>query len=230
MDHDLLEQATAVSSVSKYTAIKTSDYLQYKGNIKVIYNGLDTHIPVANVKKVKNRVIFTGSLLQKKGIYQLIKAWNIVHEENKESELWIFGKGPIDELKALVSPAAVKSVYFKGHVGREMLFEELCRAGIAVFPSFAESFGLAPLEAMICGCAVIFTQSSCGPEIVQDGVTGLLADPYNINDIASKILLLLNNNTYCGQLALRGQRYVKETFDIKKIAKDNQNYYSALLQ
>jgi len=61
-------------------------------------------------------------------------------------------------------------------VSTPVLLQALNAAEVAAFPSYTETFGLAAVEAMACGCPTVYTKRSCGPEIVRDGVTGLLVE------------------------------------------------------
>jgi len=225
MEHDLLMQADAVCSVSQYNADKTSEYLKFTGPVKVLYNGINTHDMPENEGKVINRVIYTGSLTENKGVYQLMKAWNLVNEQMPSAELWLFGKGPVKKVAKLLTSDALKTVFFKGHVSRHQLFNELTRANVAIFPSFAESFAMAPMEAMACGTAVIYTRTTSGPEIIKDGKDGLLINPENEKEIADKILFLLNNKEVTNTFAENGKNKVIEYFDISISAKKAENYY-----
>lgn len=229
MEHDLLVQANAVVSVSKYNAAKTSECLEYKENVEILYNGIDTSILPENVSKIKNRVIYTGSLTENKGVFQLIRAWNLVNEKIPDAELWLFGKGPIKKILPLLSAKAKDTVHFKGHVPRAQLFIELAQAEVAIFPSLAESFAMAPMEAMACGTAVIYTQLSSGPELIQDGVNGLLVDPHNINDICNKITMLLGDRNYNLQISKAGMSHVKNEYDISVICKRNIKFYLSIV-
>ena len=106
MERALLDQANGVTSVSKYTAEKTAKYLQYDKAIPVLYNGIE-ELKQIGVEKVANRVIFAGSLAEKKGIYQLLKAWNLVHEIIPEAQLFVYGKGRVDRISKLLNEQAI---------------------------------------------------------------------------------------------------------------------------
>ena len=230
MEHDIVNQATAVTSVSKYNAEKTREYLSYSKNVTVLYNGIKIPDININIKKQENRVIYTGSLTENKGVYQLIKAWNLVNVQVPNAELHMFGKGPVSKIEKLLTPGALKKVFFNGHVSRSQLFQELSKSAIAVFPSYAESFAMAPMEAMAFGTAVIYTKLSSGPELIEDGVNGLLTDPYNVEDIAKKIVLLLSNRPFREKLGKAGMKHVDDSFDISVIARNNFLFYSTIVK
>ncbi|WPV02476.1 glycosyltransferase family 4 protein [Mucilaginibacter sp. cycad4] len=230
MEQDILNRAAAVSSASAYTAGKSADYLSYNKPITVLYNGIDTSIATggSNVRGAK-QVVFTGSLVQKKGVFQLAEAWNIVIKQVPDARLLILGKGPVNKVTARLHKDAKSSVEFKGHVERDELYNCLNNSAVAVFPSYAEAFALAPLEAMACGTAVINSNRTSGPELVDDDVNGLLVDPDDVEQLASAIITLLNEPEKRLRLALAGNEKVKRCFDIDIVARQTLQFYQQVL-
>lgn len=229
MEQTILKQAAAVSAASKYTAVKSTEYLAYDKNIEVLYNGIDTDIPISNVTRDPMQVVFTGTLVAKKGIYQLAKAWNIVHKQIPGARLLILGKGSQQKVVSHLDAEAEGSVIFKGHVSTENLYDHLKSSAISVFPSYAEAFALAPLEAMVCGTAVINSNRTSGPELIEHGGDGLLINPDDIEEIAKAIIHLLNNPNLCKSLSKKGNEKVKRMFEISGIAQDNIRFYQEVL-
>jgi glycosyltransferase involved in cell wall biosynthesis len=230
MEQHILNSAAAVSSASSYTAGKSAGYLSYNKIIKVLYNGIDTNIAVeSNAMRAPKQVIFTGSLVQKKGVFQLAKAWNIVVKEIPDARLLILGKGPVGKVAAFLQGPTKSNVIFKGHVDKDELYACLAHSAVAVFPSYAEAFALAPLEAMAFGTAVINSNLTSGPELIDDGVNGLLIDPDNVEQLASAIITLLNEPEKRLQLALAGNEKVKQCFDINIVAKQTLQFYQEIL-
>lgn len=228
MEEDLLEQADGVVSVSKYTAARSAEYLDYRKPIEVLYNGIS--LPGAPaVSKIPLRVVFTGTLVEKKGIYQLAKAWNIVHQHLPKAELYIFGKGDTAKIRTILSGDAAETVFFKGHIAHNELLQELKAASLAVFPSFAETFGLGAAEAMACNVPVIFSRLTSGPELIEHGADGYLADPTDVQDIAGAIIELLTNHKLAARLAEAGVEKIKNNFAIAKVAANHISYYQDIL-
>lgn len=225
MEQSLFNAADAWASVSNYTLEKTIQYMQLQPKMSaVVYNGV--HIqPVVKVEKVPGKVVFSGTLVHKKGIYQLAKAWNEVSVQVPGAELWIFGKGDTEKLKALLHADTTSTVFFKGHVPRGQLLQELATANVAVFPSYAETFGMAAIEAMACGTAVIFTTLTSGPEVIDDKVNGMLVNPDDVKGISNDIIFLLKNSAVCNNLAEMGRKKVAEQFDIRVIAVKHLDFY-----
>lgn len=97
---------------------------------------------------------------------------------------------------------ASSSVKFVGYVTDEELKALYEHAACFVFPSFYEGFGLPPVEAMACGCPVVASGSASIPEVC--GTSALYCNPYEAEDIADKLKLLLNNEALRQQLRQTG--------------------------
>ena len=228
MEKDVLNNADALSSVSNYTAKKTAQYFGLDRPIKLLYNGI--HLPPSEyTDKVPLQVVFTGTLVEKKGIYQLAKAWNDVVKQCPGARLLILGKGHQEKVTAFLETEAMSSVVFKGHVSREVLKHDLSSSSVAIFPSYAETFGLAAAEAMAYGTATIFTNRTSGPEVIRDGIDGLIIDPDNVDQISEKIVLLLNDTALRQKLQENGRKRVLEEFEIGNMTDKNIAFYKEVL-
>ena len=229
MEKWILDNADAVVSVSRYTADKTAKYFNYQKEITVLYNGINIPPLTTHPENVDKVVVYSGSLLELKGVYQLMKAWNIVVKEIPDAKLYIFGKGPVHKLKALLSMEGEKRVFFKGHVDRDKLFNVLASAEAAIFPSYTECFALGPMEAMVNGAAVIYTLRASGRELIQDGVNGMLIDPDDVESIAERIIILLTNSELRDSLAAKGKQTIIDKFSIDKIVEDHIRFYENVI-
>ncbi|MEZ5018243.1 MAG: glycosyltransferase family 4 protein [Flavipsychrobacter sp.] len=230
MERHILAQAEGVCSVSKYRADMAQVYKEYEGDIAVMYNGIETASIQPYETKYHNRVVFTGTLNANKGIFQLAKAWNKVVSKLPDAELVVFGKGPIEKIKALLTEQAKAMVSFKGHVPRADLFQYLGESAVAIFPSYAESFALAPMEAMACKTAVVYTKRTSGPELIEDNVNGMLVDPDDVEGIAEKLLQLLTNPDLAQQLGERARQHVLDNFSMRVVGQKHTGYYQSILE
>jgi glycosyltransferase involved in cell wall biosynthesis len=100
---------------------------------------------------------------------------------------------------------------------------------VFVFPSRVEAFGLTCAEAMACGCPVVATRLASGPELVEDGISGLLADPANPFDLAEKINILLSNTELAQKLGNNARQRVLENFDLRDLGPRNLAFYQSVL-
>ena len=228
-DEALFARADAFSCVSHYTAAINKQLFHLKAPVTVLYNGIEVP-PVDNKIRKPFTVVFTGTLVYKKGIFSLLRAWNKVYEKFPQAELLVYGKGSTRKLRPLLNEQSKDSVRFLGHVKREELLEQLTTATLAVFPSYSETFGMGVVEAMSKGCPVIYTKRSCGPEIVKDGVEGLLVDPDRVDEISGAIEKLLASPAERKTLAEAAYQSVSARFRMEKSAKDHLSFYTDVVQ
>jgi len=139
-------------------------------------------------------LLFAGRLNARKNIQALIKSLLFLNDKN--ISLVIVGdidwKSP--KIHHLLSVKEIKKrIIFTGAVPDDELAAIHAMAKIFCFPSFAEGFGLPPLEAMASGVPVVVSNTTSMPEVC-DGAA-LFVDPHNIKDIAEKINELLENKT-----------------------------------
>lgn len=228
----ILRNADAVCAVSQYRADKAIEFGEYDGHIDVVYNGINMQGVESNPENGSriNRVVFTGALSENKGIFNLAKAWNIINERIPEAKLVVLGKGPVNRVTALIDPKYHQNVSFLGHVDRRTVLDTLKTSTIAIFPSLTESFALAPMEAMACGTAVVYTTRASGPELITHEVNGLLANPLDIEDIAHNICYLYQNQDICSKLAASGKERIISEFDISVVARKNISYYTSVIE
>lgn len=237
-----LKKSFKIIAVSNYVGSRTLNILHIKKNYKVIYNGIKSDLFKYNsdASFEDGLIVFTGSILIKKGVENLVRAMNIVFENMPDTKLILAGKDTAklksgilfrDYLINLIHPQFKQNIIFKGNINRNKeLISLLNRAQICCFPSFAEAFGLAPLEAMALGKATIFSKYTSGPEVIEDGVSGFLCDPKDVNDIAKKILLLLGDKTLCIKLGKKGRERFYDNFDYHVILQQNLDFYSNIVR
>jgi glycosyltransferase involved in cell wall biosynthesis len=95
----------------------------------------------------------------------------------------------------------LEGIHFLGFVQHEELPKVLSQADLFVLPSFYESYAMALVEAMACGCPVVASESGACPEIVAGA--GLLANPRSADDFADKILRVLRDRRLAISLRAR---------------------------
>jgi glycosyltransferase involved in cell wall biosynthesis len=137
--------------------------------------------------------VFAGRLSAEKGIDTLLDAWSQLALHPDCPTLKIIGDGP---LAARVSAAASKNPKIQW-LGTRPLAETLQVIGSAallVMPSvWFETFGRTIIEAFANGTPVVASRLGAMAEIVSDGVTGLHFTPGDANDLAAKVMSLLQN-------------------------------------
>lgn len=111
-----------------------------------------------------------------------------------------FGYGAFeDELKSMPSD---RQVILLADVGDKELPALYRHAKVFVYPSFAEGFGMPPLEALASGVPVVTSNSTAIPEVV--GNAGVLIDPYDVSSLRDGLEKVLADTTFQDELVRRG--------------------------
>lgn len=106
---------------------------------------------------------------------------------------------------------------------------QYARAALFVQPSFYETFGIACLEAMCFGLPVVATQVGGLPEVVEDGVTGILVPPNDPQALAEAVLSLLRDPERRRQMGRRGREKVLAQFTPERVADLSEALYWEVL-
>lgn len=167
-------------------------------------------------------ILFVGTIQPRKNITRLIEAFAKVlkSDGNENLTLVIVGKKGWLYEKILEAPSTyhvlehVKFLDFVSDEDLPVLYEQ---ATCYVLPSLYEGFGLPVLEAMKYGCPVITSNVSSLPEA--GGDAALYVDPYNPDDIAEKILYLINHPKIRKEMITKGFEHIKQ-FSWEKTAKE----------
>jgi glycosyltransferase involved in cell wall biosynthesis len=225
IDQALFSRADALASVSRDTAEIDRRLFGIEAPVEILYNGIEVPVMDKQESADGKNVVYSGSLTRPKGVFQLMRAWNNIHKKVPGAQLHIFGKGKITPLLKLLDADVRSSVFFHGHVSREQLFKELSGAGVAVYPSYTESFSLAPMEAMAVGCPVIYTKRSSGRELIDDRKDGLLVEPDHAEEIADRIVEVLTDSELRKRLSIQGRKKIKEQFNISVVAQKHVDFF-----
>lgn len=161
-------------------------------NIVVIPNPCpETFVKSPNSNSGGVKLLFSGRIGFRKGVYDLVAAMQIVVRTNSNIYLELFGDGEVDKLQAvLVEKKLQEFIRIHSWVNHQEYLKLIPEYDVFVLPSHSESFGMSVVEAMIAGLPVITTPVGAIPEFVHHGQSGLLIPPGDINQLAEAILQL----------------------------------------
>lgn len=236
-------RADAFIAVSGYVKSHTEKYLSYRDKpVALIPNPIDTKLfaPIS-IPVVPKKIVFAGTVCEKKGVRQLLRAFKIVCDSHPEASLeicgrdWHFpnGRSYIEEMKRIELPLlgdAARAVTFSGLVPFDEIRKKYAQAAVCAFPSHMETQGLVAPEAMAMEKAVVFTKAGPGPETIAHGENGLLCDPHNPNDIAAQVIHVLNNPEAAAEMGRNARQTVVGKHGLKVVVKRNIEFYNTLLE
>lgn len=234
-------KADYIVAVSNYVAETTRDLMKLgKRPIQVIYNPIDSQkFYICNPSKIKKySLFFAGSIVEKKGIRQLVQSLNYLVDEFPEVHLYIAGRDanlpgtnspyrPI--LEKEINEKIKQHITFLGVVPNTEITNYIECAEICCYPSHMEAMPLAWLEVLAMGKTFIGGETGPGPEAVINNVTGVLANPHEPKDIAQKIKTLFENPEKGTQMGEKARARVLKEFDIHVIVEQNIQWFNKIL-
>jgi len=217
-------RATRVLTVSESSK---RDILRFvdvpPGKIDVIYNSFDPRFGVEpdadTVDRVRERyqlqsqfVLYAGNVKPHKNLERLIEAFHIVRSRGLEQLKLILIGDEISKYTALRRAVHRHQLHnyvrFLGYLPEDTLAVMYRLAGVFVFPSLYEGFGLPPLEAMASGTPVVTSNVSSLPEVAGDAA--VLVDPYSAEAIADGMYRVLTDNNLRSDLRRRGPERARQ--------------------
>ncbi len=178
--------------------------------VVVIPNGVDLARSIVHVAKDPKKIVCVGRLFPVKGQDVLLDAMPHVLKEFPEVKLYLIGDGPErGKLETQVKMLGIsKSIVFKGNLPHSDIPKEVAGSAIFVGPSRREGQGIAFVEAQAAGTPAIGTAVGGIPEVIEDGISGLLVQPENPQALAQAMLKLLRDPLLARQLAETAKKRV----------------------
>lgn len=207
-----LQKADSCISVSQYTADMTNQLFGLNKNFKIIPNGINTELFFKTEKVdtvevqdnlVSKDILYFGGIIRKKGLLEIPHYFNRIIKVIPDARLVLIGKDMSDGLtlnpstynlmNELFSEEAKLRVSFLGSVPHHQIKQNIEKAAVCIFPSYAEALPVSWLEAMALEKAVVVSDIGWSNEIIDEGIDGFKVNPKNYDQFAETILKLLNN-------------------------------------
>lgn len=191
--------------------------------IEVIYNGVDTDIMLPSEEDA-GYVLYLGRLSKEKGVATLISAYR---QYNIRMPLKVCGTGPLlDELSGEQLP----NVAFLGYQSGAALRSIIRKASIICVPSeWYENCPMSVLEAMAYGKPVVGARMGGIPELVDEGVTGVLHEKGDVSGLAQAINVLANDKVMRRRMGRAARKRVEEKFSLAKHNEALLSVYKSLI-
>jgi glycosyltransferase involved in cell wall biosynthesis len=173
-----------------------------------------------------NEIVFIGRLVEKKGLWVLLQAYEMLQQDRLDMQLTIAGDGPLrEEIKRRVSGMRHRErITLLGSVPHGDLPAILQRATIAVFPFIVgkdgdqEGFGLVVIEAIGCGCPVIASDLPAIRQSIDDGITGILTPSGDPSALTEAMRVCLADASMRSRMATAALESARRQFDWPAIA------------
>jgi glycosyltransferase involved in cell wall biosynthesis len=175
-------------------------------------------------------IVSLGRLAEQKGYRYLLEAAASLISQFPLLQVVLAGDGPLrPQLEAQANQLGMgHHVQFMGH--RSDVQSVLDAGDVFVLPSLWEAMPFAVLEAMACGIPVVATRVAGIPELVEPGITGMLAPPANGAALADSIQALLTMPDRGGGLAAAARARIEERYSLRAMLAQTSRLYRQLLQ
>lgn len=168
--------------------------------------------------------LYLGRLNKDKGVLDLLEAFEQVHNQYPNITLLLVGKDeenliPFIEKNKLFN----SSIFYYKFTDTPEKF--MATADVFCLPSYREGFGTVIIEAAACGTPSIGSNIYGLSDAILDKETGLLFEVGNINDLATKMISLINDRQFLGYLSSNGKKRVNTYFDENIVSQLLVSYY-----
>lgn len=167
--------------------------------------GVDVERFTPGVRPAHFRVVFSGALIERKGVHHLLEAWHRL--DLKEAELWLVG-AVHDEMKPYLEKFAHPGVKVMGFTSEPEKY--LRQSTVHVFPSQCEGSAKVTYEAAACGLPQITTREA--GDVVEDSVQGIIVPPDDVDALSAAIRQLYEHPETVERMSLAARKRVVENF------------------
>jgi glycosyltransferase involved in cell wall biosynthesis len=209
-----------ISSYTRSQLMKLSPHAHWKKLI-VARLGVDgmlfSSLP-QNSPRETFEILCVGRLTPAKGQHLLIDAVDRLTQQGRRVRLRLVGDGPDEEsLRACADRlASPQAVVFEGAVNQDRIRSIYAAANVFCLPSFAEGLPVVLMEAMAMQIPCVATKINGIPELIRDGVDGLLVPASDLDALVEALARLMDDGELRGRLARSGRARVLEQYDLER--------------
>ncbi len=220
-----IDQSDAVTAVSRYLRDRTIETFHPNRSIEVIYNFIEDHPD--HMRKSENllrRIAPNGErviahLSNFRPVKRVVDVIEVAYRVRQKMPIKVLMIGDGPERSRAESRARelgiAPDVFFLGK--QDDVYLLLSSADVFLMPSELESFGLAALEAMVCGTPPITSNAGGLPELVKDGVSGYTVPVGDVEKMSEIILSLFSDPTLLARLSRSARQYALDHFHVDRI-------------
>lgn len=205
---------------------------QNTSKCKIIYNGIDDkYLTLGKDKQAdfaKLKILYLGRIVKDKGVNNLISALKLLNDKNISYECDIVGDGDEkDNLIALAQKLGVKAKFHQSTMHPEDYY---LTHNVFVYPSlFQEAFGISTIEASAFGLVPIVNNVGGLPEIITDGLNGLIVEKSNSTALANTLIKLQNLSLEEKCMLANNAKENAKRFTVSKTAVEYKNFFLEVL-
>jgi glycosyltransferase involved in cell wall biosynthesis len=229
----------AIRRVGDIVAISPYVEAAYRNLTKARFHRAENLVPDrwfnTVIKEVQGRILFAGTVAYHKGLHSLAQGFSQLTSTVPEAHLHVAGR--IDDprymkriRRMLDAPQLNDRLTFLGPLDGSEMLREYSECALLVLPSLCETAPLAVLEAMAAARPVVATRVGGVPDLVKDGVTGLLVEPGDSSGLSDRMGRLLSDSDLRVQMGRRGQEVAQARFRRDSVVTRHRQIYEEVLK
>ena len=221
--------------VSESTSNLLLDLNLPKTKVRTLYNGVDTEkFRPDREEKVDNLILFVARISKRKGLHILLKSLfylkipiglKIVGPDSTSEY-----SDEIKEMIETVNREGIHKVTYLGFLDEDNLIKLYQKASLFICPSILDIFPTVNPQALACGTPIVGTNVGGIPEIVKDGVNGILVPPNDPVRLAEAIQQLLEDKELRTRYGENGRKIVEQCFSWEYLAKELTGSYNDAIE
>lgn len=207
--------STVITLTDAWKEFVAQDLRVAKEKIAVVPNGTD--YALTNVSKTREpTIIFAGRVTRRKGVFELIEACRLI---SAETPVKLVIAGNVEDADLLELIRGMSWIEALGTVPNDMLKQQIASSWVFALPSHAENLPMTIIEAMSVRTAVVGSRVGGIPELISDGVTGLLVDRGDSTQLAAALARLLASQSVREELSERAFVKWRENYTAERMTK-----------
>jgi colanic acid/amylovoran biosynthesis glycosyltransferase len=193
-------------------------------HIHVVRCGVDLDVYAPALERSERagavKILFVGRLLHGKGLVLLFEAIAALRRRGLDVTATVVGDGPgrAEARRDVAALGVSDHVRFLGSIGQDDLRAQYVRADIFCLPSFAEGIPVVAMEAMAMELPVVSTRIMGVPELIDDGVNGLLVAPGRVDQLVEALERLVRSPEERRRLGRAGRERIRDDYDVVRSA------------
>lgn len=183
--------------------------------IEIFHNG----VTIPDYEKnnyFDHNILFLGRLGKRKGTYDLIESAKNVIKEIPDVQFYLGGDGEIEKCKKFVKDYGLtNNFHFLGWVRTNEKIRYLEKCSIFILPSYHEGMPMSVLEAMSYGLATISTNVGGIPQVIENGVNGLIVEPGDTKKMTKELVDLILNPLLKRKYGIKARVQIMDKFNMR---------------
>lgn len=223
----LFSQADLILVLSEQWRRWIQEALGITQHVEVLYNPC----PKVNRREDirENYILFAGTIIPRKGYADLIKAFAQVASKHPDWKVVLAGNGEIDNAKRIASEYGIlNQVVFPGWISGKEKEETFQKASIYCLVSDGEGFPMGVLDAWAYGIPCVVTPVGGIPDIVRDGIEGLVFPVGDVNALANALERMITSDALRKRIVESADEYVNGAFSVEVVNRKLGDIYQSL--